>query len=112
VGASGLFAYKPTYDESMKKDTNKILLIVVFIITSRVEDGRGSIKPRFPSPLIKPDMRSYRIRLSDWLLLKAHAGRQVLSALAALLQVLRTLVPKDTDGCIANAPCAVQPENV
>jgi len=33
--------------------------------TSRVEDGRGSVKPRFPSPLIKPDMRSYRIRLSD-----------------------------------------------
>jgi hypothetical protein len=80
--------------------------------TSRVEDRRGSIKPRFPSPLIKPDMRSYRIRLSDWLLLKAHAGRQVLSALAALLQVLRTLVPKDTDGCLANAPYAVQPENV
>ena len=57
-------------------------------------------------------MRSYRIRLSDWLLLKAHAGRQVLSALAALLQVLRTLVPKDTDGYLANAPYAVQPENV
>ena len=39
---------------------------------SRVEDGRGSVWPRFPSPLIKPDMRSYRIRLSDWLHLKAH----------------------------------------
>jgi len=33
--------------------------------TSRVEDGRGSVKPRFPSPLIKPDVRSYRIRLTD-----------------------------------------------
>ena len=37
-----------------------------------------------------------RIRLSDWLLLKAHAGRQVLSALAALHQILRnTGAPKE-----------------
>ena len=50
---------------------------------------------RFPSPLIKPDMRNYRIRLSDWIHLKAHAGQQVLSV-------------KKTDGCLANAPCAVQ----
>jgi hypothetical protein len=36
---------------------------------SRVEDGRGglghSASPRFPSPLIKPDVRISRIRLSD-----------------------------------------------
>ncbi len=32
-----------------------------FRLISRVEDGRGSIKPRFLSPLIKPDMRGYRI---------------------------------------------------
>ena len=44
-------------------------------LTSRVEDGRGSMKPRFPSSLIKPDMRSYRIRLSDWLHHKAHGRR-------------------------------------
>jgi hypothetical protein len=35
----------------------------------RVEDGRGSLghlaSPRFPSPLIKPDVRISRIRLSD-----------------------------------------------
>jgi hypothetical protein len=41
------------------------LLILQNRIDSRVEDGRGSVKPRFPSPLIKPDVRSYRIRLSD-----------------------------------------------
>jgi len=96
-------------DSKLITDTHKYAIEAP---ASRVEDRRGSIKPRFPSPLIKPDMRSYRIRLSDWLLLMAHAGRQVLSALAALLQVLRTLVPKDTDGCLANAPYAVQPENV
>jgi len=78
---------------------------------SRVEDGRGSTKPRFPSPLIKPDMRSYRIRLSDWILLKAHAGQQVLSTLAASHQVLQTRVQMDTEGCLANAPYAVVPEN-
>jgi len=27
---------------------------------------------RFPSPLIEPDLRISRIRLSDWLHLKAH----------------------------------------
>ena len=30
--------------------------------------------PRLPSPLIEPDVRSYRIRLSDWLHRKAHSG--------------------------------------
>ncbi len=37
----------------------------------RVEEGRGGLgraaTPRFPSPLIKPDVRISRIRLSDWL---------------------------------------------
>src|SRR3954467_10546556 len=44
----------------------------------RVEDGRGGLghaaTPRFPSPLIKPDVRIARIRLSDWLHLAAHGG--------------------------------------
>src|SRR5262245_3272258 len=31
--------------------------------------------PRFPSPLIEPDVRISRIRLSDWLHPKAHDGR-------------------------------------
>jgi hypothetical protein len=35
---------------------------------SRVEEGRGvAWATRFPSPLIKPDVRVSRIRLSDWL---------------------------------------------
>src|ERR1700732_4525231 len=45
---------------------------------SRVEEGRGGLGHaatlRFPSPLIKPDMQISRIRLSDWLSRKAHAG--------------------------------------
>src|ERR1700730_3127102 len=45
---------------------------------SRVEDGRGGLGHaatlRFPSPLIKPDVRISRIRLSDWLHRKAHVG--------------------------------------
>ena len=59
------------------RDWHVITILVHFWPTSRVEDGRGSIKPRFPSPLIKPDIRSYRIRLSDWLLLKAYGGRHI-----------------------------------
>ncbi len=43
-----------------------------------VEDGRGSLghsaSLRFPSPLIEPDVRLSRIRLSDWLHRKAHGG--------------------------------------
>ena len=54
----------------------------------RVEDGRGSVKLRFPSPLIKPDMRSYRIRLSDWLHPKAH-GVHHMGALRVHLIPLR-----------------------
>ena len=42
----------------------------------RVEDGRGSwghaATLRFPSPLIEPDVRISRIRLSDWLRHEAH----------------------------------------
>ncbi len=46
---------------------------------SRVEEGRGirieGIEAfRLPSPLIKPDVRVSRIRLSDWLHLKARGG--------------------------------------
>jgi hypothetical protein len=42
----------------------------------RVEDGRGNLGHaatlRFPSPLIEPDVRISRIRLSDWLRPEAH----------------------------------------
>src|SRR4051795_9762052 len=50
-------------------------------IHRRVEDGRGGLghaaSPRFPSPLIKPDVRISRIRLSDWFHLAAHGGGRV-----------------------------------
>jgi hypothetical protein len=37
-------------------------------MSSRVEERRGiALALRFPSPLIKPDVRISRIRLSDWL---------------------------------------------
>jgi len=43
----------------------------------RVEERRGGLEPiwqtlRFPSPLIEPDVRISRIRLSDQLRGKAH----------------------------------------
>src|SRR4051812_30202668 len=47
----------------------------------RIEDGRGGLGHaatlRFPSPLIKPDVRISRIRLSDWFHLAAHGGGRV-----------------------------------
>ncbi len=64
------------------------------ITASRVEEGRGGGRlpvakagafaaapqsglpwPRFPSPLIEPDVPISGIRLSDWLHRKAHGGR-------------------------------------
>ena len=63
---------------------------------SRVEEGRGGGRlpvamagafaaapqsglpwPRFPSPLIEPDVPISGIRLSDWLHRKAHGGRPI-----------------------------------
>src|SRR5450631_2637523 len=46
-------------------------------ILCRVEEGRGSVEalsqwPRLPSPLIKPDVRISRIRLSDRFHREAH----------------------------------------
>ena len=42
----------------------------------RVEDGRGNLgrlaTPRFPSPLIKPNVPISGIRLSDWFHREAH----------------------------------------
>ena len=46
--------------------------------TSRVEEGRGATEAvRFPSRLIKPDVRISRIRLSDWLHGRLTSGRLV-----------------------------------
>ena len=44
----------------------------------KVEDGRGNLgrsaTPRFPSPLIEPDVPISGIRLSDWFHPMAHDG--------------------------------------
>jgi hypothetical protein len=77
----------------------------------RVEDGRGGRKPRFPSPLIKPDVRNYRIRLSDWLHLMAHSGRQFSSALANVSPIHQIPSPMGTDGCLVTATYAAAPES-
>src|SRR5580704_15374770 len=71
----------------------------------RVEDGRGSLRHaatlRFPSPLIEPDVRISRIRLSDWLHREAHETNhcpQVSSARCALfLRLTIQLSLKDPD---------------
>ena len=51
------------------------------VCARRVEDGRGGLGHaatlRFPSPLIKPDVRISRIRLSDWFHRAAHGGGRV-----------------------------------
>src|ERR1700676_464521 len=49
-------------------------------MSQTVESRMGAVaggqrpSPRFPSPLIEPDLRRYRIRLSDWLHREAHDG--------------------------------------
>ena len=65
--------------------------------SGRVEDGRGSLGHsatlRFPSPLIEPDVRISRIRLSDWLHREAHETNhepQASSARRALFLRLAT----------------------
>src|SRR3954452_4899573 len=48
------------------------------VVHRRVDDARGGLGHaatlRFPSPLIKPDVRISRIRLSDWFHRAAHGG--------------------------------------
>src|SRR5919106_1790156 len=46
------------------------------LLAGRVEEGRGDRlrQLRLPSPLVKPDVRISRIRLSDWLHRRAHGG--------------------------------------
>jgi hypothetical protein len=47
-----------------------------------VESRRGAVPPfatRFPSPLIKPDVRISRIRLSDWLHEGSRHGARMLA---------------------------------
>ena len=54
--------------------------LVIRAVGAHVESRKGAVawamvaSRRFPSPLIKPDVRISRIRLSDWLHLDAHGG--------------------------------------
>src|SRR3954467_10217563 len=70
-------------------------------IHRRVEDGRGGLGHaatlRFPSPLIKPDVRISRIRLSDWFHLAAHGGHRVWCVLPK--QWALADAPSSTDRC-------------
>ena len=62
----------------LKDNRNSGFQITASCAHRRVEDGRGGLGHaatlRFPSPLIKPDVRISRIRLSDWFHLAAHGG--------------------------------------
>ena len=55
-----------------------LLLCNDSVAFGRVEDGRGNLghsaTPRFPSPLIEPDVPISGIRLSDWFHRMAHDG--------------------------------------
>src|SRR3954454_24873719 len=71
------------------------------LLLRRVEDGRGGLGHaatlRFPSPLIKPDVRISRIRLSDWFHLAAHGGHRVWCVLPK--QWAMADAPSSTDRC-------------
>src|SRR5579872_3839176 len=58
--------------------TGELLRGSLLMRTGRVEEGRGGLSHwqslRLPSPLIEPDVRISRIRLSDRLHDKAHGG--------------------------------------
>ena len=83
---------------------------------SRVEEGRGSLghpaSLRLPSPLIKPDVRISRIRLSDWLLgrlttLRPIGGTGVVSS----RRVPRRPPPCGRVRCCALASCGAGRES-
>ena len=71
--------------------------------TRKVEDGRGGLGHaatlRFPSPLIKPDVRISRIRLSDWFHLAAHGGAPSAVRAAEAVGDGRRRVPPACPGC-------------
>jgi hypothetical protein len=78
-------------------------LELVMMVESRT--GAVAHKLRFPSPLIKPDLRNYRIRLTDWLPLMAHGGRLPSSVSVREHLIHPILFPMGTDGCPVTASC-------
>ena len=76
----------------------------------RVEDGAGTdaeAPPRFPSPLIKPDVPISSIRLSDWLHRRLTYARPVAPGGERPPKV-HTPVPQGTGGCLARTPCLAE----
>src|SRR5882757_5683086 len=75
--------------------------------------GAGADANRRPvsqTPLIKPDVRISRIRLSDWLHRRLTNARPL--ALAdAIRPKVHTPVPRETGGCRATTPCGAFLEN-
>src|SRR6266568_1611366 len=81
--------------------------------SSSVEVGRERWRrapPRFPSPLIKPDVPISGIRLSDWFHRRLTYARPL--ALGAVIPpTSHTPVPLGTGGCLAKTPCAAFSRN-
>src|SRR5262244_2255685 len=84
---------------------------------NEVESRMGAVAwghwpaPRFPSPLIEPDVRSYRIRLSDWLHPRPTAGQVGAGVLGTALRGSDGSHRTRTDGCRALPLCAVWRES-
>ena len=78
AGASALDAKWPAATPSFSSGSITLDLTVLRNWNCRVEEGRGGLRLgqslRFPSPLVKPDVRSCRIRLSDRLHVRLTAG--------------------------------------
>ena len=85
---------------SMKANAVRLQLhALAYNLANFFEDGRGGLghaaTPRFPSPLIKPDVRISRIRLSDWFHRAAHGGGRVRCVLPK--QCAMADAPSNTD---------------
>src|SRR6266571_1287675 len=65
--------------------------------------------PRFPSPLIKPDVPISGIRLSDWLHRRLTPARLLAPVVGP--PTSHTPVPRGTGGCLAKTPCAAFSRN-
>jgi hypothetical protein len=77
----------------------------------RVEDGRGlgQSRRRFPSPLIKPDVRVSRIRLSGWLHRVAHGGGPKWTRRRRRTPSAPNTASGGKRRCRARAPCDGEP---
>ena len=70
----------PAFDRERQLHSRKPTIRPLNQSSLQVESRMGAVAwgrwptPRFPSSLIEPDVRRYRIRLSDWLHREAHDG--------------------------------------